>query len=252
MMHRLITCLLLAVLVSTSSAQNQKSAPASKQKPQASFTEKLLKFLGIADSPGTLKGPGDEVRSGELWLADLQDKTTRALASGEGYRSPIFLERSKDLLVLRGTEVMQVSIAGGEGKSLYSVQGILKLVGASSEDTANILILLQGQAGGRPRVGLLTVSTGAVTPVPYDPASGQDLQMVETLAGWSRTYGNRHVYVQKQHKQALSGTVEWHDVLFQADSQPPVDVSQCDGVNCGQPSLSPDGHWLVFVRAKPD
>ena len=252
MTHRLIACILLAVLINASSGQDQKSTAASKQKPQASFTEKLLKFLGIADSPGTLKGPGDEVSSGELWLADLQAKTTRPLASGEGYRSPIFLEGNKDLLVLRGTEVMQVSIAGGEGKSLYSVQGILKLVGASSEDTARVLILLRDQAGGRPRVGLLTVSTGAVVPVPYDPASGQDLQMVETLAGWSRTYGNRHVYVQKQHKQALSGTVEWHDVLFQADSQPPVDVSDCDGVNCGQPSLSPDGHWLVFVRAKPD
>ncbi len=252
MMRRLIACLLLAVLVSTSSGQNQKSAPASKQKPQASFAEKLLKFLGIADSPGTLKGPGDEVRSGELWLADLQAKTTRVLVSGEGYRSPIFLQGSNDVLVLRGTEVMQVSIAGGEGKTLYSVQGILKLVGASSEDTANILILLRDQAGGRLRVGLLTVSTGAVTPVPYDPASGRDLQMVETLAGWSRTYGNRHIYVQKQHKQALSGIVEWHDVFLQVEGNPPVDVSRCDGVNCGQPSLSPDGHWLVFVRAKAE
>lgn len=252
MTYRLIACLLLTMLVSASSGQNQKSAPVNKQKPQISLTERLLKFFGIADSPGTLKNPGDEITSGELALADVRAGTTRSLASGDGYRSPIFLAGNRDILALRGTEVVQVSRTGGEGKGLYSVQGLLKLVAASSEDATTVLVLLRDQAGGRPRVGLLTVSTGAVTLVPYNPDSSGDLQMVETLAGWSRTYGNQRVYVQKQNKQALSGTVEWHDVFLQVDSQPPVDVSQCEGVNCGQPSLSPDGHWLVFVRAKPE
>jgi hypothetical protein len=46
----------------------------------------------------------------------------------------------------------------------------------------------------------------------------------------------------------LSGTVEWYDVFPQVESEIPVDLSQCDGVNCGQPSLSADGHWLVFLK----
>lgn len=252
MMHRFLACVLLMLLVSSFLRQTQKSAPAGKQKPQTSFTERLLKFLGIADSPGTLKGPGDEVTSGELWLADLQARTTRALISGTVYRSPIFFAGNKDVLALHGTEVVRVPSAGGEPKKLYSVDGILKLVGASSEDAATVLILLRGGAGGHPRVGLLTVTTGTVTPVPYDPASSHDLQMVEDLKGWSRTYGDRHIYTRKQNKQALSGTVEWTDVFLQVDSQPPLDVSRCDGVNCGQPSLSADGHWLVFVRSEAE
>ena len=156
------------------------------------------------------------------------------------------------MLALRGTEVMRVPSAGGEGKKLYSVEGILKLVGASSESATAILILLRSKDGGHARVAVLTVGTGAVTPVPYDPDSNQDLQMVEDLEGWSRTYGDRHIYVQKQNKQGLLSTVEWHDVFLQIDSQAPVDVSQCDGVNCGQPSLSADGHWLVFVKTKAE
>ena len=251
-MRRPIACLLVMLLVSASSELAQKNAPAGKQKPRTSFTERLLKFLGISASPGTLKGPGDEVTSGQLWLADLQAKTTHPLTSSEGYRSPIFFAGNKDVLALRGLEVIRLPSAGGEGKSLYSVDGILKLVGASSEDAATVLILLRGKAGGQPRVGLLTVGTGAVTPLPYDPTSSQDLQMVEDLGGWSRIYGDRNVYVRRQGKQALSGTVEWSDVFLQVDSQPPVDVSQCDGVNCGQPSLSADGHWLVFVRAEAE
>jgi hypothetical protein len=250
-MLRPIACLLLMWIVIGSSGLAQKNAPSGKTRPRTSFIEKALKFLGISDSPGTLKGPGDEVTSGQLWLADLQAKTTRQLTSNEDYRSPIFLAGNKDVLALRGSEVVRSPRAGGDGKSLYSVDGILKLVGASSEDAAIVLILLRADAaGGHPRVGQLTVSTGKVTLLPYDPSSGENLQMLEDLAGWSRTYGERHIYVQKQSKKALSGTEEWHDVFLQVESEPPVDVSQCDGVNCGQPSLSADGHWLVFVRSK--
>lgn len=255
MMKRSIACgLLLTLLVSAASGQTQSNAPpaASKKKASTSFTEKLLKFLGISDSPGTLKGPGDQVTSGQLWLADLQTKTTRALASSDGYHSPIFLAGTREILALHGTDVVQIQAVGGQGRKLYSVDGIVKLVGASSADAGTILILLCGETGGRPRVGLLTVTTGAVTPVPYDPASSQDLQMVEDLEGWSRTYGDRHIYVKRQSKQALSGTVEWSDVFLQVGNQPPVDASQCDGVNCGQPSLSENGLLLVFVKAETE
>ena len=250
MMNRQIPCaLLLTLVVGVASGQVQKDAGAGKQKASSSFTERLLKFLGISYSPSTLKGPGDEVASGGLWLADLQARTTRALTSSDGYRSPVFLAGTRDVLALRGTDVMHVPVAGGEGRKLYSVDGIMKLVGASSEDAGTVLILLRDGGGGRSRVGSLAVNTGAITPVPYDPASSQDLQMVENLAGWSRAYGERHVFVKRQTKQALSGTVEWSDVFLQVGDQAPVDVSQCDGVNCGQPSLSEDGRWLVFVKA---
>ncbi len=255
-MNRLMpSILLLTFLAGIACAQaqtNPTGAAATKPRTSTSFTEKLLKFFGISDSPGTLKGPGDEVTSGELWLADLDSRTTRALTSSYGYRSPIFLAGSKDVLALRGTDVVQLPSAGGEARKLYSVEGILKLVGSSSEDPGKVLILLRGEAGGRPRVGLLIVGTGAVAIVPYDPASSQDLQMLENLEGWSRTYGDRSISVKRQAKQALSGTVEWNDVFLKAGNQAPVDVSQCDGVNCGQPSLSQDGRLLVFVKARAE
>ena len=252
MVDRLVTCVLcLTLLVSTVFGQSQGGGSPSQQK-RTSFTERVLKFLGISDSPGTLKGPGDEVISGELWVADLSARTTHALTSSGGYRSPIFLSGTKEVLALRGTDVMRVPALGGEGRKLYSVDGVLKLVAASSADAGTVLILQRGEADGRPRVGLLTISTGAVTPMPYNPASIQDLQMVEDLQGWSRTYGDRHIYVKRQTKQALSGTVEWSDVFLQVGNQTAVDVSHCDGVNCGQPSLSADGHWLVFVKSMVD
>jgi hypothetical protein len=212
----------------------------------------LLKFLGISDSPSTLKGPGDEVTSGELWLADLDSRSTRALTSGAGYRSPVFMPGTNDVLALQGTDVVRIPSRGGEGKKLHSVDAIVKLVGAGSDDPEKVLILLRGGADGHPRVGFLNVSTGAVTGVPYDLASNQDLQMLESLQGWSRTYGDRQIYVKRKTKHALSGIVEWSDVFLKVGDQEPVDVSQGDGVNCGQPSLSENGHLLVFVKAEAE
>jgi hypothetical protein len=255
-MNKLITCIfLLAIAVGDIHGQTQTqptSTASGKRRASTSFTEKLLKFFGISDSPSTLKGPGDEVTSGELWLGDLDAKTTRALTSSAGYRSPVFLSGTKDVLALRGSDVIRISSAGGDGKKLCSVDAIIKLVASGSEDPGKVLILLRGEAGGHPRVALLAISTGAVTIVPYDSASSQDLQMVESLQGWSRTYGDQRVYVKRQTKQALSGTVEWSDVFLKVGNQEEVDVSQCAGAQCGQPSLSENGRLLVFVKAKAE
>jgi len=254
-MKRLITCtffLAFALAVTHGQEKNAAGTAPHKQRAAARLAEKLLKFLGISDSPSTLKGPGDEVVSGELWVADLEAGSTHALTSTGGYRSPVFLPGTKDVLALRGIDVMRISSGGGGGKKLYSVDDITKLVGASSEDPGTVLILLRGKAASSPRVGLLSVSTGAVTVVPYDPASSQDLQMVESLQGWTRTYGNEQVYVKRQTKQAFSGTVEWSDVFRKVGDAAPVDVSQCDGTDCGQPSLSENRRLLVFVKARTE
>jgi hypothetical protein len=224
-------------------------APAKKQSPD--FIDKVLKFLGISDSPGTLKGPGDEVVKGKLWVTDLGSQTVRAVGNGDGYRSPVFIPGSNDILALSGSDVVRFPAGGGEMKKLSSIAGVTKLVGFNADDPDTVLILQSGDAGGHPRIGLLSMSTAKIAPLAYDPASSADLQMVENLEGWTRTYGDKQIYVRRQTKQALSGVVEWTDVFLKADGQEPIDVSQCKGSNCGQPSLSADGRMLVFVKTEP-
>jgi hypothetical protein len=249
-MKRLMTCtFVLAIILATAHAQ-QKSGTgtsANQQKTAARFAEKLLKFLGISNNPSTLKGP--EIASGELWVADLDTGSTHAVTEAGGYRSPIFLPGTKDILVLRGTDVIRIPLGSGPGKKVYSVDDITKLVGANSDDPGSVLILLRGKEASNPRVGLLSVKTGAVTILPYDSGSSQDLQMVESLEGWARAYGDQQVYVKRQTKQALSGTIEWSDVFRKVGGAEPVDVSHCDGRDCGQPSLSENGRLLIFVKA---
>lgn len=245
----------LLLLLSTAAVrQNQKQQPApvqtAKQKPSPGFVDRVLKYLGISDSPGTLKGPGDEVVSGSLFVVDLGSHASHPLGSEGSFRSPVFLPGSNDILALRNADVMRISTASGEVQKLFTVPGIFKLVGASEDDPNSVLILESNDPKARPSVGLLSVSTGKVIPLAYDAGSSADLQTLESLEGWTRTYGDKQVYVRRQTKQALSGVIEWSDVFLKADGQEPIDVSQCNGANCGQPSLAADSRLLVFVKTE--
>jgi hypothetical protein len=242
---------LFVLLTSFAVGQTQKSdtSTAGKQKRSARLADKLLKFFGISDSPGTLKGPS-ELRSGQLWVAELGSRSTRAITESAGYRSPIFLATSKDILALKESEIWRFPAGGSPGKKLYSISSITKLVASSADDPDVVLVLQSDGSSGHPRVGLLSISSGKVTPEPYDPTASQDLQMVENLESWDRVYGDKRVYVKRETKQAISGPIEWTDVFQKVNSQEPVDVSQCDGANCGQPSMSADGRLIVFVKAE--
>ena len=70
-------------------------------------------------------------------------------------------------------------------KRLYSIAGIMKLVAGSADNPDTLLILLTENVGGHPRVGLLSVSSGKVTPLAYGPSSSTDAQMVENFEGWT-------------------------------------------------------------------
>jgi hypothetical protein len=253
---RLSTWIILFILsfsVLRGLAQTKSTShPQVKQKSSESFSDWLLRFLGIADTPNTLKGPGDEVKAGQLWLGTLDSKATRQLTTTAGFRSPVFLPGSTDILALHGNDLMQIPTSVGEPRRLYSVDRIIKLVGFGSDDPGKLLVLVQSESGGHPGVALLAVKTGGLTPVPYDPASSKDLQMVENLESWSRTYGDRHLYVKRETKEALSGTVEWTDVFLKAGNQNEQNVSHCDGSMCGQPALSGNGQLVVYVKSSTD
>jgi hypothetical protein len=147
---------------------------------------------------------------------------------------------------------VRIPSTGGEGTKLHSVEGALKLVGASGSDPNQILALLHSTGSSHPRVALLAADTGAITELPYDSSSSQDLQLVEDLQGWSRVSGENRIFVKRQTKESVAGTLEWTDVFLIAHGQQPVDVSRCDGVNCGQPSLSQEASPLVYVKEMPE
>jgi len=132
--------------------------------------------------------------------------------------------------------------------SLYAVPEINKLVGFSLDDPDKVLAVVR-DSSGHSQVAFLSVSDGKLDPLSYDPSSSDDRHMIEHLSGWDRDYGDTRVYINQQTKSGMAGTLSWTDVFLKKGSSAPIDISNCDGVNCGQPSLSPDGKLVAFVRA---
>ena len=74
--------------------------------------------------------------------------------------------------------------------------------------------------------------------------------MISHLKDWERTYGQTTVYVKEHTKKGMAGPIAWTDVYLQQGQQNPLNLSQCDGQNCGQPSLSQHGRMVVYIREK--
>lgn len=247
---RACMCVLFASAVSPHACFGQtptKQQGVPKQKTET-FWRRVLRVSGIGASPSTLKGPGDDVEHGQIWIAEIGTGRARKLTSTGGFRSPVFVQGGREILALKGANAVRVSLADGKETSLYSSAGITKLVGVSMDDPDKVLVLAR-DSDGHPEAAFLSMTSGKVEVLSYDPSSNDDRHMVEHLSGWDRDYGDTSVYINQQTKSGMAGTMSWTDVFLKKGSTAPIDVSNCDGINCGQPSLSPDGRLVAFVRA---
>lgn len=214
-----------------------------------SFWDSVLRITGISSNPSTQKGPSDEIEAGDIWVVNLVHKTRQRLTKDGGYRSPIFVPGDQHILALNGNTLIQVPFPGEEPEKLYTIKGIVKIVGFHKEDQDKILILIEDN-DGRLLIGLFSLKSGQVTSIIYDAASKEDRRMLIHLKGWERVYGNTKVYVKSETKDSISGLLEWTDVYIK-QGKDAINISKCDGVKCGQPSLSNDGRQVVFVKEGP-
>jgi hypothetical protein len=225
--------------------------PSSPAKRTESFWHKVLRVSGIAQSPSTLRGPGDEVQHGQIWIGDLAAGQPRKLTTAGGFRSPVFLPEGNDILALKGTDLVRVASVSGKVTNLFAVAGLTKLVGFTEDDPDKVLVLSRDSSGA-PAVAFLSVATGKLDPLPYDPSSIEDRRLVEYLSAWDRRYGDTILYIDQQTKASMAGTLSWTDAFLKKGSSAVKNVSNCNGTNCGQPSLSPDGKLVAFVRSDED
>jgi hypothetical protein len=212
-----------------------------------SFLQTLLKVAGVSATPSHQKGPGDDLENGDVWLANLTDRTRLRVTRAGGYRSPVFAAGDRGILALKRGALVSIPVTGGEGTTLHALTGASKLVGVSPERPQEVLALFEGPDGA-PWLGFVALPSGQVTRVPHDRSSREHRAMIAHVEDWQRVYGDTSVYVKTDSKQGLTGAVEWTDVYVKRQEEP-ENVSQCDGVNCGQPSLSHDGRHVVFVKA---
>jgi len=210
-----------------------------------SMVDTLLRVAGLTASPAQMRGPGDEVEAGDIWVAGTAGGAASALTSGGGYRSPVFAPDGS-IVALKGDALVRIPAGGGSAASVQRAPGVLKLVGFDAKNADAIVVLLDG---GASPLGVLSPKSGTVTSLPYDGKSDAERRMLAQVRGQERTYGDASVYVRTESKRGLARAIEWTDVYLRRGNAPPQNVSACDGVSCGQPALSPDGRRIAFVKA---
>lgn len=217
-----------------------------------SFQEWLLRIAqiaGVSATPSQQKGGGEDYFSGDLMLVNLKENIRRRITSGGGYRSPIFEPGDKNILALKAGAIVRVPAAGGEEQVVHVVPRIAKLIGFDRSDSDKLLVLLTAEGNESP-VGFLSLKSGQVTALAFDRSSEKQREMLNHLKGWERVYGEVKLYPQERTKNVLGRTKVWTDVFLQRGGQFPDNISNCDGKNCGQSSLSHDKNLVVYVSQK--
>lgn len=248
---RLITVMLLLTSVSfAQQAQNPQPAQNAQQvqKKKPTFWQRLLRFAGISATPSAQKAPGDEAVAGDIWLVQVNASEALRLTRDGGYRSPIFLAGDEKIIALKGPDVMELSVTGGEPTKLLCVKQVVKLVGANMDDPNSILVLIEDE-DRNPGLGLLTLHDGAVTKIPAE-GSDEYRKALTHAESWERVYGATKVFVKTEVKNDLVGVVEWSEVYIKQAGSPPKNLSRCDGINCSQPSLSQNGRSVAFIKSR--
>jgi hypothetical protein len=211
-----------------------------------SLIARLLRIAGLTAAPTQMRGPGDDVESGNIWIANLDQRTTRALTSDGGYRSPVFSPADGGAIyALKGDTIVRLP-AGASNPPAVKAPGAIKLVGFDGNSTNEIVVLFD--AVDSP-LGTMSLKTGSVTPLPYDPKADDQRRMLAQIRAQDRAYGDTKVYTKTESKRGLSRTIEWTDVYLQRGNAAPQNISACDGVSCVQPALSSDGRRVAFVKA---
>jgi hypothetical protein len=213
---------------------------------QETLLQRLLRIAGLTAAPSQLRGPGDAVVSGNIWVAPADRGAAKALTLDGGYTSPIFSTDGR-VYALKGDTVVRLPQETGPGVAVHKVPRALKLVGFDASKPDELVVLLDAPAGSSP-LAVLSLGGGRVTPLPVDPSSEEQRRMLAQIRGQERSYGTTSVYTRAEQRRGMARPVEWTDVYIRTGAAPPRNVSGCNGVPCTQPALSPDGRSVVFIK----
>jgi hypothetical protein len=231
-----LTVVGLLVVASASAIAQTQPQPA----PKPALWRRLLAFIGVSASPTAQRDGGPAV--GELWVAGTAGGKARRVTE-RPVRSPVFLD-ADTILALADQELVRIDVARDTSSTVAAGVGLYKLVGVKRDDPGQVLAVRLDR--GQPIPGIFTVSNGRWEPVPGAPDD-----LVDHLLRWTRDYGDTLLDVRSLvHEGTLGRRQSVTDVFVVRDHQA-SNVSRCAPASCGQPSLSPDGTKVAFVRAAP-
>ena len=228
-----LACAGLALLLSAT------PTPARPQETLSDIVWTILDGLGITMAPVGQLGEGGASK-GEIWIATSDGSKRHRLTDRVEYSWPVFTADGEAVLALRGASLVRIEAGSAAPVTLADDAPLTKLVGARPDGSV-VGIVPEGPFG---RLAIVTPS-GSVTLLPA-PASREEKRLMAALLGESRAYrDDRKLLVDRADYE--DRTRRGFDVYIET-AKGRLNLSRCETAACGQPSLSPQGDWVAYIR----
>jgi hypothetical protein len=195
-----------------------------------------IDYLGLTfKAVGSL---GDSAARGQVWMFDLATGERRQVSNANDLACPVVGFDRSTIFALRGRQVVQLPSSGGGAVPFGPEADWRKLVGVDA--AGNVL----GFVAGRPRAEPALITQKGELLVLPQPETEQEKARVSILLQENLDYANgRQVVVTRSERGGRGYDVN----LVTGDSV--KNLSDCGDDACGQPSLSPDGRYVLYIRA---
>jgi hypothetical protein len=218
------------------------SATPTPARPQGTLSDvvwTVLDGLGITTAPVGQLGEG-EAAKGEIWVAASDGSQRHRLTDRVEYTWPVFTADGEAVLALRGAGLVRIEPGTPVPVTFAEDTPLNKLLGARPDGSV-VGIVSEGPFGR-----LATVApSGSVTLLPA-PATREEKRLMATLLGESRVYrDDRKLLVDRADFE--DRTRRGFDVYIET-AKGRLNLSRCQTAACGQPSLSPLGDRVAYIR----
>lgn len=223
------------MLVAGLSVAAEAPTPAETSALAQGFWAGIAQLGLIFKAVGSLGGGVDR---GQIWIVDLATGEQRRIAGADALAWPVLGPDRSTIFALRGGQLVRLPLRGGDIVLVGSEAAWRKLVGVDAENK------VLGFVAGRPRVQpAVMTSKGELRLLPQ-PETDEERERVSFLLQENRAYADGRQLIVRRSTRGGRG----YDISLVSDGAE-RNLSDCGDDACGQPSLSPDGRYVLYVRA---
>jgi hypothetical protein len=193
-------------------------------------------YLGlIFKAVGSLGGGTDR---GQVWIVDLSTGERSRVPGADDLAWPVLGADHSTIFALCGRQMMRLTSSGGEVVPVGPETNWRRLLGV--DGSGDVLGFIAGRPRAQPAV---MTEKGELLLLPQ-PETEQENARVSMLLQENLAYGNGRQLTVTRSRRGGRG----YDVNL-VDGDTVNNLSDCGDDACGQPSLSPDGRYVLYIRA---
>jgi hypothetical protein len=204
------------------------------ERASRSFWEGVEALNLIFTSIGVLSGGADR---GEIWTFDLRSGQRSRIGTGGDLAWPVLAPDGTTVYALRGNQLVRFDDSGSGTVAAIVETGWRKLLGVRQDGA--VIGFVKGVPRARPAILL---PTGELQTFQH-AESDEEEDRTSTLLEENRAYADGRNLMVKRSARGGRG----FDVFLVSGGKE-RNLSDCGDDACGQPSLSPDGQRVLYVR----